>query len=581
MDNPKIIPLVPSAIKINPNSLEIGGVFTRTLFLASFPRFLNTSWLAPIINLARRMDIALFVEPQPVGEVLKKLRDKLTRIQAQIIEEEASGKVRDPGLETAVRDIEELRDRLQQGTERFFRFGLYLTIAGENERELDDAEHEIRGILDSQVITLKRATFRMREGFFTTTPLGEDHLLESLPLNTEPLSSTFPFISSDLTSNSGILYGINTANNSLVLFDRFSLPNANQVVFGTSGGGKSYTIKLEILRSLIMGVQVIVVDPENEYKFLSETVDGTNVRVSIDSDQHINPFDLPIPTEGETFEDVFRSHVLTIAGLIKLVMGGELAPEEESMLDQAIIQTYAMRDITPDRDFSGVEPPVLADLQSVLGGITGAERMASRLEKFTTGTFSGFLNHPTNVSLDNQLVVFGIRDMEDELRPIAMYSILSNIWARIRRNQRKRILVVDEAWWVMKFSVGADFLFNIAKRGRKYYCGLTTITQDIPDFLSIPQGKSIVTNAAMQILMKQSPASVDVVQQTFNLTDSEKYFLLGSRVGYGLFFLGSDHVGIRVQASYAEDQVITSDPKQLLEIEKAKKAWAEGSKTTT
>ncbi|HUO75898.1 MAG TPA: ATP-binding protein [Candidatus Paceibacterota bacterium] len=572
--------IAPSALQVSPGYLQIGDKYSRTIFVATYPRFLNTNWLSPIINMDRVQDIALYVNPETTAEVLKRLRDQLTRIQAQMMEEEAAGKLRSPVLETAANDIEALRDSLQQGTEKFFRVGLYFTLYAASPKELDDGEQQIRGILEGALVDLKQTTFRMAEGFQTTAPLADDKIQASSAMNTQPLSSTFPFVSSDLTSNEGILYGINTSNNSLVLFDRFSLENSSSVVFAKAGAGKSYTVKLEILRYMIFGTQVLVIDPEDEYKYLSDTVGGTNIRVTINSDQHINPFDLPTPKDEETWADVFNSHVLNVSGLIKLLMGGELAPEEEAMLDQAIIQTYALRDIVPDADFSQLAPPILSDLQSVLEGTTGAERMATRLQKFTTGTFAGFLNNPTNVRLDNQLIVFGIRDLEDELRPIAMYSILNYIWAQVRRERKKRLLMVDEAWWVMKFPVGADFLFNIAKRGRKYYCGLTTISQDIPDFLSTPQGKAIVTNSSMQILMKQSPAAIDIVQQTFNLTDSEKFYLLEARVGFGLFFLGSNHVGIRVLASYAEDQIITSDPKQLLEIEKAKEEWAQIGKTS-
>jgi conjugal transfer ATP-binding protein TraC len=566
--------IAPAAIQVSSNYIQIGGKFARTLFIATYPRYLNANWLSPIINLDKVFDISLYIQPQSTATVLKQLRDQLARVEAQIMEEQAAGKVRNPVLETAVQDIEALRDQLQQGTEKFFQAGMYITIYESSLKDLDETEKTIRGVLDAQLIIAKQATFRMLEGFLTTSPLADDRIQALTALNTEPLASTFPFVSSDLTSNSGILYGINTTNNSLVLFDRFSLENANAVVFAKSGAGKSYTIKLEILRYLVLGTQILVIDPEGEYKYLSDTVGGTNIKVSINSDQHINPFDLPTPKDEESWEDVFHSHVLNLSGLVKLIMGGGLTPEEESILDQALVQTYAIKDILPDQDFSQMPPPVLSDLQNVLSGMTGAERMATRLEKFTTGTFAGFLNHPTNVPLDNQLVVFGIRDLEDELRPIAMYSVLNYIWTQVRRERKKRILVVDEAWYVMKFPVGAEFLFNIAKRGRKYYCGLTTISQDIPDFMSTPQGKSIVTNSSMQILMKQSPAAIDIIQQTFNLTDSEKYYLLEARVGFGLFFLGSNHVGIRVLASYAEDQIITSDPKQLLEIEKAKQEWA-------
>lgn len=572
--NPIIEQLAPSAIQVAPSTLSMGNVVTRTLFVISYPRFLNANWLSPIINTDRVLDVSLFIEPKSTADTLGQLRDQLARVQAQIIEEETSGRVRDPILQTAAQDIEALRDQLQQGTERFFDAGLYITLYGTTTKDLDDVVSSISTILDGQLIVTKPATFRMLEGFQTTSPLGVDRLHSTVALNTQPIASMFPFVSSDLTSNTGILYGINTANNSLVLFDRFSLENANAVVFAKSGAGKSYTIKLEILRSLIMGTQVITIDPEAEYRYLSDTVGGTYINISIGSDQHINPFDLPVPQDEETWSDAFRSHVLSLSGLIKLLMRDAITPEEDSILDQAITQSYAIKDITPDEDFSQKEPPVLGDLQSILSGMVGAERMAQRLNKFTEGTFSGFLNHPTNVALDNHLIVFGIRDLEDELRPIAMYSLLNSIWARVRRQRRKRILVVDEAWYVMKFPVGADFLFNIAKRGRKYYVGLTTISQDIPDFMSTAQGKAIVTNSSMQLLMKQSPAAIDVIQETFNLTESEKFYLLEARVGFGLFFLGSNHVGIRVLASYAEDQIITSDPRQLLEIAKAKEEWA-------
>ena len=565
--------LAPSAFSVSPNHIQIGNQYVRTILLATYPRYLHTNWFSPIINLDRVFDISIYINPKNTAQVLRQLRDQLARLEAEVMEESASGKVRNPILETAIQDIETLRDKLQQGTDRFFELGIYITIYENSLRDLDDAENKIKGMLEYQLIFSRPATFRMSEGFMSTLPLNKDQLNVYTSMNTEPLSSTFPFVSFDLTSNSGILYGIYTHNNSLVLYDRFELENANSVVFGKSGGGKSYTVKLEILRSMIFGTQVLVIDPEDEYKYLAETVGGSNIKISINSPHHLNPLDLPIPKADETPADVFKSHLLDLAGLLKLIMG-ELTPEEDSILDEALIQTYAIKDITPERDFSNTPPPILSDLQSVLEGLTGAESMAVRLNKYTKGTFSGFLNNPTNVSLENRFVVFSIRDMEEELRPIAMYLILNHIWTQVRRNLKKRILVVDEAWWLMKYQLGAEFLFNIAKRARKYYLGLTTITQDIPDFIATPQGKAIVTNSSMQVLMKQSPAAVETVKQTFNLTDAEKYYLLEARVGFGLFFIGQNHVGIRVVASYAEDQIITSDPRQILEVEKAKAEWA-------
>lgn len=569
--------IAPSAINITSNYLQIDEKYVKTLFISTYPRYLNLGWLSPIINLDREMNISLFIHPQNESEILKKLREKLAQLQAQALEEEERGAVRDPVLETAISDIETLRDKLQQGTERFFRFGIYLTILADDLKQLEEIERKTRTILESQLILVKPATFRMKEGFNSTLPLAKDDLDINFPLNTDPLSSSFPFVSYDLTQEKGILYGINLHNNSLILFDRFDLENANEVVFGKSGSGKSYFVKLEILRSLISGTQVFVIDPEHEYKHVAETLGGSFIKISIASNDHINPLDLPALREDERPEDLFRSHILDLTGLLKIMLG-ELTPEEEAILDEALIQTYAIKDIYPDKDFSDKEPPLLSDFQNVLESMSGAESLAIRIKKYTEGSFAGFLNQPTNVSLDNQLVVFSIRDIEDELKPIAMYLILNHIWTKIRKELKKRILAVDEAWWLLKHEAGANFLLNTAKRARKYFLGLTTISQDVPDFTQSPYGKPIITNSSLQILMRQSPAAIETVKETFNLTEAEKLTLLQSNVGQGLFFAGPSHVALRVVASYTEDQIITSDPRQILEIQEAKKEWLKESK---
>lgn len=564
--------LAPSAINISSSYIQVGEKLGRTIFISNYPRFLNSNWFSQVINLDQELNIAFHIHPEDTAVILKKLRNRLARLQAQVIEEQEKGKVRDPVLETAINDIENLRDSLQLGTDRFFRFGLYVTILGKDLKELDEVEKKIRNSLEAQLISTRSTTFRMKEGFTSTLPLGKDELNILSPLNTESISSSFPFVSYDLTQDQGILYGINLHNNSLILFDRFSLENANEVVFGTSGGGKSYAVKLEILRSILFGTQIFVIDPEHEYKHVAETLGGSFIKISIASENQINPFDLPSPREDEKLEDVFRSHILDLTGLMR-VMLGEFTAEEESILDEALIQTYATKDIYPDRDFSDKEVPLMNDFQNILENMRGAESLVIRIKKYTEGTFSGFLNRPTNVSLDNQLVVFSIRDMEDELKPIAMYLVLNFIWTKIRKELRKRILVVDEAWWLLKNDAGANFLLNTAKRARKYFLGLTTISQDVPDFINSPFGKPIVTNSALQLLTRQSPAAIESVKETFNLTEAEKLTLLTSRVGHGLFFAGSNHVAIRIVASYTEDQIITSDPRQILEIQEAKKQW--------
>ncbi|HDH07845.1 MAG TPA: DUF87 domain-containing protein, partial [Candidatus Moranbacteria bacterium] len=447
----------------------------------------------------------------------------------------------------------------------------------DSKEKLDKVSQTIESILEAQLVYVKPAVVKMEQGFSSTLPLANDELDIANNLNTSPLSTTFPFVSSDLSSNEGVLYGINRHNNSLILFDRFNMENANMVVFAKSGAGKSYTVKLEILRSMMLGTSVIVIDPENEYKYLCETVGGTFVPMSLNSKFHVNPFDLPKLKEDEDPEDVLRSNTASLIGLLHIMLGS-VTPEEDSILDAAIRETYAVRDITAQADFNtftATSFPTMTDLYEVLRNMEGSESLAARLEKYTEGIFSGFINHPTNVEIDNQMVVFNIRDLEEELRPVAMYITLHFIWNEMRSELKRRLVVVDEAWVMMRHEDAASFMFSIAKRCRKYYTGLTTITQDIADFMTSKYGKSIVTNSSIQLLLRQSPASIDTLVDTFYLTDQEKFLLLESNVGEGIFFAGTKHVAIKVVASYSEDQVVTSDPRQLQEIEEAKKELEE------
>jgi type IV secretory pathway VirB4 component len=485
--------------------------------------------------------------------------------------------VRDPALETAMQDIDELRDKLQQGTEKFFRLGLYITVYAETEKELNELAKGIESILEAQLVYVKPAIFKSEQGFNSALPLANDELDIGTSMNSSPLSTTFPFVSSTLSSNTGILFGINRHNNSLVIFDRFEMENANMTVFAKSGAGKSYTIKLEILRSMMLGTDIIVIDPENEYKHLCETVGGTFIKISLNSPNHLNPFDLPRLKEDEDPEDALRNNIASLLGLLHIMLGN-ITPEEDSILDRAIRETYAVRDITAESNFNSIAResyPTMSDLYQVLRSMDGGENLAVRLEKYTEGIFSGFLNNTTNIKVDNQMMVFNIRDMEEEMRPVAMYIIMQFIWNEMRTTLKKRLVLVDEAWVMMKYEDAASFMFGIAKRCRKYYTGLTTITQDVNDFLSSRYGKAIVTNSSIQLLLKQSPASVDLISETFYLTEQEKFLLLESNVGEGIFFAGTKHVAIKVIASYSEDQIITTDPAQLLEIEQAKKEFEE------
>ena len=564
----------PSALQITSNYIQIGDKFARTFFVITYPRFLTVNWMSPIINLDRVFNVSMFVHPADTGIILRNLRKKLTQVESQIATEEEQGKVRNPILETARTDIETLRDKLIQGTEKFFKYSLYITIFEDSVEKLNEAEEQIDSLFSAKMVYIKPALFQQDLGINSTFPLGNNYLFITTSMNTGPLSTIFPFTSSNLSSDKGILYGINRHNNSLIIFDRFSMENGNTVIFGKSGSGKSYGVKVEILRSLMFGTDIIVIDPENEYQYLAETTDGAFFKISLNSKHHINPFDISPPGPDETSEEMIRSKIMDLVGLLRVALG-ELTPEENSILDRALTEVYATKDITPQSDLKNVTPPLLEDLQTVIENMEGGKRIAERLERYTSGSFGGFLHQQTNLDINKNLVVFSIRDMEDELRPVAMFLILQFIWNLIRSQLKKRLMIVDEAWWMMKHESGASFLHGIAKRCRKYWLGLTTITQDVADFMSSPYGKPIITNSSIQMLFRQSPATIDIVKETFNLTDEEKYLLLQADVGEGIFFAGLKHAAIKVVASYTEDQIVTSSPEQIIQIQKAKEELAQ------
>jgi type IV secretory pathway VirB4 component len=564
--------IAPPYIGVLQDHIKLGERLAKSFFVFSYPRYLNTGWFSPVIDLNTPMDVSFFIHPVSSELILKKLRKKVTEVSSEILEREEKGLIRDPALETAYKDIETLRDNLMTAQEKMFRLGLYITIYETSEKALRDTELTLRSIFESRLIYIKPALFKQKEGFISCNPYGMDLLEVHTPMDTEPLSTCFPFISFDLSSNEGILYGVNRHNNSLVLFDRFSLENANMVVFAKAGAGKSYAIKLEILRYLMQGVDVIIIDPENEYETLSDSVGGAFLKISLTSPNHLNPFDLPLPGPDDNPVDILRSNVINLVGLLRIMLGG-LTPEEDSILDEALTETYAVRDITPQSDPKTWvnNTPLMSDFQEILESMTGTESLVNRIKKFTKGTFSDFFNQQSNISMDKSFVVFGIRDMEESLRPIALYIVMRYIWNIVRSKLKKRILVIDEAWWLMQSADGASFLFGLVKRGRKYYLGVTTITQDVADFMKSDYGKAIITNSSLQFLMKQSTADIDLVKKTFQLTDQEKYLLLEAAVGEGLFFAGKKHVYLSVVASPTENQIITTNPEEVLQNREAKK----------
>ncbi len=568
--------IAPSSIELESGHYRLGTRYARAFYVYGYPRQIYTGWLSPLINMDEEIDLSFFIYPVSSQVVLKNLKRKVGQLEAGLQINAEKGKVRDPGLQAAVQDAEELRDKLQVGEERFFRFGFYFTIYAHSMEELDFVQHKVETVLGQQLIYSKPATVQMEQALNSVAPQCLDMLQIRRNMNTGALSTSFPFTSADLTQDEGILYGVNMHNSGLVIFDRFSLENANMVVFAKSGAGKSFAVKLEALRSMMLGIEVIIIDPENEYQKMSDAVGGSYVRLSLNSTTRINPFDLPHVVEKEDADNALRSNLITLHGLLRLMMGGAqaqmantgggtvqpaLTPVEEADLDQALIETYAKAGITNDPLTHRTPPPTINDLYETLLHMQGTgPQLAQRLRKYTTGTFSGIFSQQSNVDINNNLAVFNIRDLEDELRPVAMYIVLNYIWNKTKTDKKKRMLIVDEAWQLMRYKDSANFMFSLAKRARKYNLGLTTITQDVEDFMSSKMGRAVVANSSMQILLKQSSSAVDILANTFKLTSEEKKRLSQFPIGQGLFFAGQNHVHIQVIASETETELITTDP---------------------
>ncbi len=557
--------IAPSSFEVKSNYVKIGRRLARTYFVYAYPRTLFTGWLSPIINLDEIVDISLNIEPVESQIVLNNLRKKVGQLEASNSISQEKGKVRDPQLEAQINDAEEMRDKLQIGEERFFRFGFYITVYGKDETELEQIGKKIESILGTGLVYAKPATIQMEQGFNSTLPTGTDQLQIRRNMDTGAVSTSFPFTTANLSRDEGILYGINRQNNGLVLFDRFSLENANMVVFAKSGAGKSFAIKLECLRSLMMGTEIIVIDPENEYQTLCDAVGGSFLHLSLASNTRINPFDIPLTIDPEEADNALRANIIMLHGLLRL-MTGHMSPAEVADMDVALINSYAEKGITNDPLTHTAQPPVMIDLYNTLNTMGGnGPSLAARLRRYTEGTFAGIFSEQSNVDLNNSFVVFNTRDLEDELRPIGMYITLNYIWNKVKTDKRKRMLVIDEAWQLMQYEDSAMFLFSIAKRARKYYLGLTTISQDVEDFLSTRLGRAVVNNSSLQLLLKQSPSSVDRIADTFKLTEEETKRLTQFPVGEGLFFAGLSHVVIKVIGSPTEEQLITTNPKDILE----------------
>ncbi len=572
--------IAPEAIEVDFTYQKINEVFTRTLFIAGYPRMVPANWLAPLINFPYSLDVAMHITPVDIKEILHDLRRKITEMEAEISSDIRSGKISNIDTEIKLEDAKSIQEQLAKGAERFYQFGLYVTINSPNVEELDNVTKQLQSLLGSMLLISKKASLQMDEGYKTTLPMGQDKLKILRNMDTTSLATTFPFTSSELTMDTGIVYGLNEHNGSLIIFDRFSMENANMVVFAKSGAGKSYAVKLEAIRQMMFGTEVLILDPEKEYEDMAASVGGEYINFAFGSPTKINPFDLSqVYEEGE---NELGQKIISLHALLK-VMLGDMTASQEAMLDRALVATYKGKGITPDPSTQNKEPPLMEDLYKALIGMENDDSydIAMRLEKYIKGSFRGIFDQHTNINIQNQMTIFSVRDIEDSLRPVAMFMILDFIWTRIRKERKKRVLVVDEAWYFMKHQDTASFMHSIAKRARKYYLGVTTITQDVEDFMHSDFGRAIVTNASMQLLLKQSSAAIPVLADTFYLSEGEQRLLMAADVGEGLFFAGQNHVAMRIMASPEEHVVITTNPQELEQINKARQEQQQSIQRTT
>lgn len=565
--------IAPSSVEIDFNFIRVGERFYKTFFVVGYPRFVSPNWLAPVIDFDHSLNISMFIYPTSSSDVLNDLRRKIAEMEASISSEVEAGRSPDPKIAAALEDAIALQEELAKGVERFFQFSLYITISADSLKDLDEAGKKLSSTLSSLLIIPKIATLQMEDGFKSSVPIGIDKLYITRNMDTTSLASTFPFTSAMLTQDKGVLYGINQQNGSLIIFDRFSLENANEVVLGKSGSGKSFLIKLEAMRQFMFGTEVIIIDPEGEYESLTKTLNGEYVSFTASSPVKINPFDLSgLYEEGE---NELGLKILSLRGLLKIALG-EMNAAQDAILDRALVETYKNKGITTDPATQKKEPPLMEDLYKTLSQIKdeGAHDLALRLEKFIKGSLSGIFNQQSNFNIQNPLTIFSLKGLEGELMPIAMHIVLDFVWTRVRKDLKKRLLILDEAWYIMKHQDSASFVYGVAKRARKYYLALTTITQDVQDFLTTDYGKAILSNSSIQILLKQSPTEVDSIAKVFYLSLREKEYLLAAGVGEGLFFAGLAHVGLKVVAAPFEKEIVTSNPEDL------KKMQEETSKKT-
>jgi hypothetical protein len=558
--------IAPSSLEVDFNDIKINDTYVRTIFVTDYKKA-YPGLLESLINYEEPIDIAMYYYPISTKDIVDKIRRKIAELEAQLNLELEGGRVPNAYAKVALQDALRQQEELASGAEKYFHFGLYITIKAQTMQALNNLTSVVISDLSSKEMTTKIPTLKMENAFKSSLPYAFDRIRTTRNMDTSSIAMTFPFTSSDLSQEKGILYGINTYNRGLVVFDRFSMPNANMVVLASSGGGKSYFVKLEVLRSLMLGTECIVIDPENEYEELAKTVGGAYVSFSQDGKNKLNPFELPAGADSN--EDELRLKELSLQGFFKILFGS-MSTRGTAILDRAIRMAYREKGISNDKATFVNEPPRMEDLYKTLRAMEEgeAQEMALKLERFLVGSAAGIFDKRTNIEIINSFTVFSIRDLSEELRPLAMYLMLDFIWTKIKRERKRRILAIDEAWILMKYPDSALFINSVAKRARKYYLGLTTITQDVSDFLGTDYGRAIVTNSSIQILFRQSPVALQTLGSTFDLSEGEKAYLQSVPPGQGLFFAGNNHVSIDVKASPTEHAIVTSNP---IELENLKK----------
>ena len=558
--------IAPSYWEYKSNWMNISGILWRTYYTQRYPTYIDALWTRDLMSMHAKWDMSFFIYPEDDSAMQAMLKRKSTQLKAELNEAISKWITTDKEVEQQYRDVEMIREKLSTREERYFELSNYFTIYNTDETVLKEDWKKFEQKIWWYGITVKTANHRMDEGMTSTLPLCMDELWISRSAVTSSLAWSFPFISNDLVQNSWIFYGLNLHTWWLVILDRFSsrLPNMNSVILATSWAWKSFTVKLEILRYLLNGIDIIVIDPENEYKDLCESVWWTYVNIATNAQQFINPFDLPPKIEDVEYWkwDLLRSQIMTLIWLIQILIW-KLSAEEEAILDKAIQNTYALRWFSlEDDDYEWKQPPLMEDLMNVLNGMEWWEQVWLRLSKYATGTFWKLFNNYTNVDINNRITVFSIRDLEDALKTPAMYNVLNFIRTKVRSMKRQRLLVCDEAWIMLQNDVSANFMFSMTKRARKYWLWITTISQDIEDFVRSPYWKPIVSNSSMQILLKQSTTSIKSLNQLLWLSEAEQQKLISCWVWEWLIFAWNQHIATKIVASPSEKEMITTDVKK-------------------